>query len=141
MAAARLLTKESAADVKRKSRSQPDLFKVTVEATKTSGYSRNKSVDDELFEICQLSGVKMSQDVFKIILDLLRLNVNPNTISDVVKRMALQKKSISSKETAKSSENLAAPRHGSENVKSKPTKSSLTAVIDQAKIPRAQSLY
>ena len=138
MAAARFLNKDSAADVKRKSRSQPDLFKVTVETTKSSSFTRNKSVDDELYEICQLSGLKVSQDVFKIILDLLRLNVNPNTIADVLKRMTAQK---SAKDGPKASSSLAVPRYGSDNLKSK-TKSSITALTaDDSKVPRAQSLY
>ena len=138
MAASRYLNKESALDVKKKSRSQPDLFRVTVETTKTSSFARKKSIDDELFEICQLSGLKMSEDLFKIILDLLRLNVNPNTIADVLKRMTSQK---SIKEVAKASGSLAVPRYGSDNVKSK-TKSSISALVaNDAKVPRAQSLY
>ena len=137
MAAERFLNKESASDVKRKSRSQPDLFKVTVEATRSSSFSRNKSIDDELFEICQLSGLKMSEDVFKIILDLLRLNVNPNTIADVLKKMTAQK---SNKDAPKSSSSMSVPRHVSDNVKSK-AKTSSTLVVDNSKVPRAQSLY
>lgn len=134
MAAERLLTKE----VKMKSRSQPDLFKVTVEATRTPSYSRNKGIDDELFEICELSGLKMSPEVFKIILDLLRLNVNPNTIADVLKRMTAQKYN---KDAPKSSNSLSVARHDSDNVKSKP-KSSLSALVaEDMKVPRAQSLY
>ena len=138
MAAARFLNKDSAEELKRKSRSQPDLFKVTVETTKSSSFVRKKSVDDELFEICQLSGLKLSQDVFKIILDLLRLNVNPNTIADVLKRMTSQK---TAKDGPKASASLAVPRYGSDNVKSKTKSSSTALVADDSKVPRAQSLY
>lgn len=138
MAAERFLNKEPASEVKKKSRSQPDLFKVTVEATRTSSYNKNKSIDDELLEICEVSGLKMSEEVFQIILDLLRLNVNPNTIAEVLKKMAAQK---SSRDVPKSSSSLSVPRYGSENVKPK-TKSSLTALVaGDSKVPRAQSLY
>ena len=138
MAAARFLNKDSASDIKRKSRSQPDLFRVTVEASKTSSFIRNKSIDDELLEICQFSGLKMSQEVFNIILDLLRLNVNPNTIADVLKKMTAQK---STKDGPKASGSLAVPRHGSDNVGSKAKSGSAELAVDDSKVPRAQSLY
>ena len=140
MAAARFLNKETASDIKRKSRSNPDLFKVTVESTKTSSYTRNKTIDDELFDLCELSGVKMSPDLFKIVLDLLRLNVNPNTIADVIKRMTSHKPSTSRKDELHPGDDPAVQRHGSDNVKTK-TKSSLSALINESTVTRAQSMY
>ena len=139
MAAARFLNKETASDLKRKSRSNPDLFKVTIESTKTSSYTRNKTIDDELFDLCELSGVKMSPDLFKIVLDLLRLNVNPNTIADVIKKMTSHKPT-SRKDELRPGDDSSVQRHGSDNVKTK-TKSSLTALINESTVTRAQSMY
>ncbi len=137
--AARFLNKETAGELKRKSRSQPDLYHVSLEASKTSPYSRSKTIDEDLFELCELSGVKMSKDVFDIILDLLRLNVNPNTIADVAKKMTTANTSSTHRGTAK--DRLSVQRHGSDNLKvNMKTKSSLTAIIDGSKVPRAQSM-
>eukprot|EP00794_Sanderia_malayensis_P013761 gene13761-15201_t len=139
--AARMLNNDTAGEAKKKSRSQPDLYKVSVEVTKTSPYTRSKTIDEELFELCELSGVKMSKDIFDIILDLLRLNVNPNTIVDVTKRMTSSSASTLVKDN--SAKDLAGvPRYGSDNTKSNSkTKSNLSAVINDSKVPRAQSLY
>ena len=142
--AARLLTKDSAGELKRKSRSQPDLFHVSVEATKTIPHSRINSLDEDLLELCELSGVKVSPDVFDIVLDLLRLNVNPNTIADVLKKMTSHKASATNREAARSKTHV--QRHGSDNSNSRSStsknkSSSLTAVLDTANVNRAQSLY
>lgn len=83
---------------KNKSRSQTDLqYKVTSDGKVISTGGKNKSVDDELFDMCALSGVKMDIDVFRIMIDLLRLNVNPNTLIDVLKKMANRRGMKSSK--------------------------------------------
>ncbi|XP_035690886.1 mitotic-spindle organizing protein 2B-like [Branchiostoma floridae] len=42
----------------------------------------------DLYELCNLAGITMDPHVFKIVLDLLRLNVAPMTILQVLKSMA-----------------------------------------------------
>lgn len=64
---------------KPKSKSQQDLFK------------GDKNIDDHLHELATLSGVNFDKEVFNIVIDLLKLNVNPNTILDILKKMAQQK--------------------------------------------------
>jgi len=76
---------------KNKSKSQPDLFK-----------GGAKSTEDLLYELAALSGVNMDKDVFDIVIDLLRLNVNPNTILDILRKMAQQK----GVKASKSSDNI-----------------------------------
>nr|XP_012559833.1 mitotic-spindle organizing protein 2 isoform X1 [Hydra vulgaris] len=80
---------------------QPDLYRVDVDGKVIYTGGKNKSVDEELFELCALSGVKMDIDVFNIVIDLLRTNVNPNTILDVFKKMSNQQpQNIKSKSKA-----------------------------------------
>ena len=69
---------------KHKWRSQPDLG---LGGSATGGVF---DADRELHNLSTLSGVKFDYDVFKIIIDLLRLNVNPNTLLDVLRKMAMQ---------------------------------------------------
>ena len=73
---------------KPKSNTQPDLYKVDADGKVIYTGGKNKSIDEELFELCALSGVKMDIDVFNIFIDLLRTNVNPNTIMDVLKKVS-----------------------------------------------------
>ena len=77
---------------KNKSKSQTDLYKP------------DKNLDDHLHELATLSGVNINRDVFNIVIDLLRLNVNPNTILDIMRKMAQQK----GMRPSKSSDNIAA---------------------------------
>ena len=65
---------------KHKWRSQPDLGQL----------NGSMNIDYELHNLCVLSGIKFDIDVFQIIIDLLRLNVNPNTLLDVLRKMATQ---------------------------------------------------
>lgn len=65
--------------VKHKWRSQPDLV-----------HGGAADIDMELHKLCLLSGVRFNMDVFRIIVDLLRLNVNPNTLLDVLRKIATQ---------------------------------------------------
>ncbi|XP_031574244.1 mitotic-spindle organizing protein 2-like [Actinia tenebrosa] len=50
-----------------------------------------KTVDEELLEVCKLSGVKMDSEVFKIILDLIKLNVSPTALVQVLRKVAASK--------------------------------------------------
>ena len=104
---------------KSKSRSQPDLYKVTADGKLVSG--KNRSIDDELFHLCALSNVRFDVDVFKIMIDLLRLNVNPNTLLDVFRKMA----SARGMKPSKSSDNIARIRK-SEKEKSASKEKSIT---------------
>lgn len=68
-----------------RSKSTPDIYKVTV--TRTS----SKSLDEELLELCNLSGVTLDADVFKILLDLIKLNVSPTSLVNILKKIAATK--------------------------------------------------
>lgn len=65
--------------------SSPDMYKVSV--TRANA----KSVDEELLELCNLSGVTLDRDVFKILLDLIKLNVPPTSLVSVLKQIAATK--------------------------------------------------
>ena len=68
-----------------RSKSTPDIYKVTV--TRTT----SKSLDEELLELCKLSGVTLDADVFKILLDLIKLNVSPTSLVSILKKVASTK--------------------------------------------------
>ena len=69
-----------------RSQSSPDInYKVSV--TRVNA----KSVDEELLELCNLSGVTLDRDVFKILLDLIKLNVPPTSLVSVLKQIAATK--------------------------------------------------
>ena len=68
-----------------RSQSTPDIYRVTV--TRASP----KSLDEELLELCNLSGVTLDNDVFKILLDLIKLNVSPTALVSVLKKIAATK--------------------------------------------------
>lgn len=68
-----------------RSQSSPDIYKVSV--TRANA----KSVDEELLELCNLSGVTLDRDVFKILLDLIKLNVPPTSLVSVLKQIAATK--------------------------------------------------
>lgn len=68
-----------------RSQSSPDIYKVSV--TRLNA----KSLDEELLELCNLSGVTLDRDVFKILLDLIKLNVPPTSLVSVLKQIAATK--------------------------------------------------
>lgn len=68
-----------------RSKSTPDIYKVTVTRT------NSKSLDEELLELCNLSGVTLDPDVFKILLDLIKLNVSPTSLVSILKKIAATK--------------------------------------------------
>ncbi|KAJ7387165.1 Mitotic-spindle organizing gamma-tubulin ring associated [Desmophyllum pertusum] len=68
-----------------RSQSSPDIYKVTVSRTNA------KSLDEELLDLCNLSGVTLDPDVFKILLDLIKLNVPPTSLVSVLKQIAATK--------------------------------------------------
>lgn len=68
-----------------RSQSTPDIYKVTVTR------ANPKSVDEELLELCNLSGVTLDPDVFKILLDLIKLNVPPTSLVSALKQIAATK--------------------------------------------------
>ncbi|XP_033102187.1 mitotic-spindle organizing protein 2B-like [Anneissia japonica] len=43
--------------------------------------------DQELYELCNLSGVNLSPAVYKILMDLLKMNVSPVAITQMLKTM------------------------------------------------------
>ena len=68
-----------------RSKSTPDIYKVTVTRT------NSKTLDEELLELCNLSGVTLDPDVFKILLDLIKLNVSPTSLVSILKKIAATK--------------------------------------------------
>lgn len=50
-----------------------------------------KTVDEELMEVCSLSGVKIDPEVFKILMDLIKLNVSPTALVQVLRKVAASK--------------------------------------------------
>ena len=91
---------------KTKSRSQPDLFKMGMDIRSSNSANRGRSTEDELYELCALSGLKMDIDVFKIIVDLLHLNVNPNTLLEVLKRLSNQQQGYLRRDISRNTENV-----------------------------------
>ncbi|EDO44605.1 predicted protein [Nematostella vectensis] len=65
--------------------STPDIYKVSLSRLDA------KSVDEELLEVCMLSGVKIDPDVFKILLDLMKTNVSPSALVQILRRIAVSK--------------------------------------------------
>lgn len=53
-------------------------------------YERQKSDEEELFELVRLSEVPMDRQLFKVILELLKLNVSPAAILQVLKSLRSQ---------------------------------------------------
>lgn len=51
--------------------------------------------ETELYELSKLAGIEFDQDVFKIIVDLLRLNVAPTAIERMLKSMLNQNRTLS----------------------------------------------
>ena len=101
---------------KSKSKSNPDLHKLGSNTRSAAGqFARVKNTDDELHELCVLSGLKIDVDVFKIVLDLLRLNVNPNTMADVLRNLSQQQQHpnnpVLHRRLSKSAENLIGLEH------------------------------
>ena len=76
------------AGTKHKWRSQPDLGAGV--PVPSGGGVDIYDTDRELHALSTLSGVRFDHEVFKIVADLLRLNVNPNTLLDVLRKMAMQ---------------------------------------------------
>ena len=73
------------------STSAPDLYRANVsrnaERLKTKG---NFQAEQELYDLCNLSGVTLDPDVFQILLDLIQINVSPNALVQVLKKMTKQ---------------------------------------------------
>ena len=93
---------------KSKSKSNPDLHKIGFNSRSVGHSGRGKNTDDELYALCALSGLKIDNNVFEILIDLLRLNVNPNTLADVLKMLSQQQQShpVLRRRISKSAENL-----------------------------------
>ena len=73
------------------SQSTSDLYRVNAfrgaERQKPRG---NFQVEQELYELCNLSGVTLDPEVFQILLDLIQINVSPNALVQVLKKMTKQ---------------------------------------------------
>lgn len=50
----------------------------------------NFQAEQELYDLCNLSGVTLDPDVFQILLDLIQINVSPNALVQVLKKMTKQ---------------------------------------------------
>lgn len=111
---------------KSKSKSQPDLYKVGADGKVIYTGGKSQNIDDQLHELASLSGINMDVDVFNIVIDLLRLNVNPNTILDVFRKMAQQR----GMKPSKSSDNISRTKKSTIS-DSKPSKN-YAAFLDPA---------
>jgi hypothetical protein len=73
------------------SQSTSDLYRVNIsrgaERPKPRG---NFQVEQELYELSNLSGVTLDPEVFQILLDLIQINVSPNALVQVLKKMTKQ---------------------------------------------------
>ncbi|CAL1273218.1 unnamed protein product [Larinioides sclopetarius] len=63
--------------------------------SKVSFYPQSKgsilsSRDKELYELCQISGTPLEPDMFKICIELLRMDVSPSALCDVLHNMGTQ---------------------------------------------------
>ncbi|WAR02875.1 MZT2-like protein [Mya arenaria] len=75
--------------------------------------SRNVLTLDELelYELTQLAGVVMDPETFRLILDLLKMNVSPQAVLQMLKTMcAGKKKARAGSEDGGEAENMAPPR-------------------------------
>lgn len=65
--------------------------KTTLSTSASGNVISPHTIDHELYALCKLSGFSINQDVFKIILNLLRANVQPNAIIQVLKSIVSSK--------------------------------------------------
>ncbi|RDD36465.1 Mitotic-spindle organizing protein 2A, partial [Trichoplax sp. H2] len=65
--------------------------KATLSASANGNLISGHTIDNELYTLCRLSGCWINKDVFKTILDLLRANVQPNAILQVLKSIVASK--------------------------------------------------
>ena len=77
------------------SQSTSDIYRVNV----SRGAERQKAkgsfqVEQELYELCNLSGVTLDSEVFQVLLDLIQINVSPNALVQVLKKMTKQRGSL-----------------------------------------------
>lgn len=86
------------------SQSAPDLYRFNVSRNVERQKSRTFPVDQELYDLCNLSGVTLDSEVFQILLDLIRINVSPNALVQVLKKMTKQATVRGSLESAVPSE-------------------------------------
>lgn len=70
-----------------RSNSNAEHYKVTL--TRLS----SKSQEEELMDLCNLSGVSLDPDVFKIVMDLIKMNVQPTALVQVLKKITTASKS------------------------------------------------
>ena len=68
-----------------------NISKTTLSVSASGNAISPHTVDHELYTLCKLSGFSINQDVFKIILNLLRANVQPNAIIQVLKSIVSSK--------------------------------------------------
>lgn len=73
-----------------RSNSNADNYKVKMSLTRLS--STSKSQEDELLDLCNLSGVTLDPDVFKIVMDLIKMNVQPTALVQMLKKMTATSK-------------------------------------------------
>lgn len=69
-----------------RSNSNPEHYKVTLTRL------NSKSPEEELLDLCNLSGVTLDPDVFKIVMDLIKMNVQPTALVQVLKKITTSSK-------------------------------------------------
>ncbi|XP_016346767.1 mitotic-spindle organizing protein 2 isoform X2 [Sinocyclocheilus anshuiensis] len=97
--------------------------------------------ETELFELTQAAGIVMDQEVFKIILDLLKMNVAPLAVFQTLKTMCAGQKvsETSTGDTSTSSHTATAPSESREEegvVSGKSAKNAAPASVSVSRPPR-----
>ena len=82
-----------------RSNSNADNYKVKMSLTRLS----SKSQEEELFDLCNLSGVTLDPDVFKIVMDLIKLNVQPTALVQMLKKMTAASKGYRNSDSSRNS--------------------------------------
>ncbi|XP_070573555.1 mitotic-spindle organizing protein 2B-like [Ptychodera flava] len=66
-------------------RAPTQTYKYTITTKKSK--SVLSSEEEDLYELCQLAGISLSLKIYRIILDMIRMNIGPHAILQVIKSM------------------------------------------------------
>ncbi|XP_077995261.1 mitotic-spindle organizing protein 2-like [Glandiceps talaboti] len=68
-------------------------YKYTITTKKSK--SVLSSEEEDLYELCQLAGISMSPKIYRIVLELIRMNIGPHAILQVLKSMTNNSRHLS----------------------------------------------
>ena len=52
-----------------------------------SGSGTNSEIFEELFDLCKMSGIKMDRKVYRILVELVKQNIHPDNILEMMEKM------------------------------------------------------